>query len=131
VNEEGYQIAMLSLTRDNAVLDFEAKRYKLAASGFQRVLHYRKDDAPSHTYLGRIALVSSDLPSRTAEAEAHFRAAIQADPKYPDAHREWGRLLSSLKKNAEAAEELRKYLDLAPADAKDRKDVASELKKIS
>jgi predicted Zn-dependent protease len=131
VNEEGYQLAMLSLTRDNSVLDFEAKRYKLAATGFERVLRLRKDDALSHTYLGRIALAAPDLPRSTQEAEAHFRAALQADPKYPDAHREWGRLLASRKQHAEAREELKRYLELAPADARDRKDVESELKKIS
>jgi predicted Zn-dependent protease len=130
VNEERYQVTMLSLTRDNAILDFEAKRTNLARSGFQRVLRYRKNDAPSRTYLGRIAL-ASDTPTREADAEAQFRLAIQADPKYPDAHRELGRLLASRKRNAEAKGELRKYLDLAPADAKDRKDVEKELRKIS
>ena len=122
---------MLPLTRDNAILDFEAKRYQLAAAGFQRVLRHRKNDAPSHAYLGRIALISSEKPTRLADAEAEFRLAIQADPKYPEAHRELGRLLARGKKNAEAKVLLRKYLELAPADAKDRKEVESEIRKIS
>jgi len=131
VNEEGYQRTMLPLTRDNAVLDFEAKRYHLAQSGFQRVLRHKKNDAPSHTYLGRISLLSTDMPTREADAEAQFRLAIQSDPTYPDSHRELGRLLAARKKNAEAKGELKKYLDLAPKDAADRKDVEKELKKIS
>jgi len=131
VNDEGYQVAMLPLTRDNAILDFEAKRYNLARSGFQRVLRYRKNDAPSHTYLGRISLASADMPTREADAEAQFRLAIQSDPKYPDAHRGLGRLLASRKKNTEAKGELKKYLELAPKDAANRKDVENELRKIS
>jgi predicted Zn-dependent protease len=132
VNEEGYQVAMLSLTRQNAILDFDAKRTKLAASGFQRVLKHRKGDAPSHTYLGRIALIpAQDQPPRLGDAEVQFRAAVQSDPAYPDAHRELGRLLSSQKKGPEARQELKRYLELAPADAKDRKDVEAELRKIS
>jgi len=130
VNEEAYQVTMLSLSRDNAILDFEAKRYNLARTGFQRVLRHRKNDAPSHTYLGRIDL-ASDTSTREADAEARFRLAIRADSGYPDAHRELGRLLASRKKNAEAKGELKKYLELAPADAKDRKDVEKELGKIS
>lgn len=130
INSEGYQMTMLPLTRDNAVLDFEAKRYQTARSGFQRVLRLKKNDAPSHTYLGRIAL-ASDTATREADAEARFRLAIQSDPKYPDAHRELGRLLAARKKNDEAKRELKKYLELAPAGAKDRKDVEKDLAKIS
>ncbi len=130
INSEGYQTTMLPLTRDNAILDFEAKRYQTARSGFQRVLRLKKNDAPSHTYLGRISL-ASDTVTREADAEAQFRLAIRSDPGYPDAHRELGRLLASRKKNAEAKGELKKYLDLAPADAKDRKDIEKELGKIS
>src|SRR5262249_31822839 len=102
VNEEGYQKAMLPLTRDNAVLDFEAKRYPLAQEGFERVLRLQREDPLALTYLGRIALASSEDPSRFAAAEGRFRSATAADPKYPDAHREMGRLLASQKKNSEA-----------------------------
>jgi len=130
VNDEGYQKAMLPLTRDNAVMDFEAKRYPLAKAGFERVLRHTPGDAISLTYLGRIALASSDQPGRYPEAEGRFRKAIESNPKYPDAHRELGWLLASQKKSAEAKAELRKYLALAPADAPDRKEVTSEIAKL-
>jgi len=130
-NDEGYQVAMLSLTRDNAVLDFEAKRYNLAQVGFERVLRHRSGDGPAHTYLGRLALLSSDKPTRFAEAEGEFRKAVQGDPKYPDAYRELGRLLASQNRKPEAREELQQYLSLAPTDAKDRKEVEKEIRKLS
>ncbi len=131
VNAEGYTLAMLPLIRDNAVLDFSAKRYALARSGFQRVLRARKNDAPSHDYLGRISLASSDKPTRLADSEAEFRLSIQSDPAYPDAHRELGRLLASQGRKAEAKQELKKYLDLAPAGAGDRTTVEAEIRTIS
>ena len=130
VNEEGYQKAMLPLTRDNSMLDFEAKRYPLAKAGFERVLRHLPEDPASLTYLGRIALLSSDQPGRFPEAEERFRKAIQSDPRYPDAHRELGRLLASQKKRSEAKAQLKQYLDLAPVDAPDRRDVRAELAKL-
>ena len=130
VNAKGYQKVMLPLTRDNAVLDFEAKRYPIARAGFDRVLTNRPDDPVALTYLGRIALAGSEEPGRFSEAEAKYRKAIAAEPKYPDAHRELGKLLASQNKASEAKSELRKYLELAPSDAPDRGEVASQIGKL-
>lgn len=129
-NEEGCQLAMLALTRENAVLDFEAKRYEIARAGFDRVLRHRGSDPVAHTYLGRIALVS-ETPDRFAQAEVEFRKAIEGDPDYPDAHRELGHLLASQRKREEARREFQTYLNLAPADDRERKAVEKEIRKLS
>ena len=48
-----------------------------------------------------------------------YQKAIKIDPKFPNAHRNLGVVLSAdLHKNAEGAEELKKYLELKP-DAHD------------
>jgi predicted Zn-dependent protease len=130
-NSDAYQRAMLNLTRTNAVLDFEAKRHGLAKAGFERVLRHRPADALALTYLGRIAWAVEDDPGRSARAETLFRKAIAAEPGFPDAHRELGRLLAAGGKKTEARSALQKYLDLAPTDAKDRKDVEKEIRKLS
>ena len=129
-NEEGYQLVMLALTRENAVLDFEAKRYEMAGAGFGRVLRQRGSDPVAHTYLGRIALVS-EKPDRFVRAEIEFRKAIEGDPSYPDAHRELGHLLASQEKREEARREFQTYLKLAPTDDSERKAVEKEIRKLS
>ncbi len=121
---------LVGVIRDDAIVDYEARRYAQAAAAFSEVLRRSGDDAVAHTYLGVIARDSSDSPQHLAHAESEFRKAIETDPSYPDAHRALGRLLASQGGTDEARSELAAYLRLAPQDAGDRRQVEQELSKL-
>jgi len=130
VNEEIYQTTMLDLTRANAVEDFGLKRYHLASNGFARVLKYRPGDPVAHHYSGRIILATDESEDAPQRALSEYLKSVSVAPEYPDVHRDLGRLYAKLNRPADARAHLRTYLELAPAEAKDRKDVEKELKKL-
>jgi beta-barrel assembly-enhancing protease len=130
VNEEVYQRTMLDLTRDNAIDDFNLKRYRLASKGFERVLTLRPGDAVAHHYMGRIILATEKGEGAADRALAEYLKAVSFDPAYPDVHRDLGLLYEAMSRPADARAHLQRYLDLAPADAKDRKDVEKELLRL-
>ena len=126
-----YQDTMLDLIRQNAREDFDLKRYDLSGKGFDRVLSRKPDDAPSWHYKGRIALATVQDPAAArAKALEDYQKAVTLDPNYPDVHRDLGLLYTDMGSRVEARKELGRYLELAPADAKDRKKVEKDLRKL-
>jgi thioredoxin-like negative regulator of GroEL len=67
----------------------------------------------------------------TAGAEARFKDALEHDPDDPEAHFAMAELLLKQKRNAEAAAELHKYLQVAPDDdhTRDAKKMLAKLGK--
>lgn len=80
-----------------------------------------------HAYSGWIVL----LAGITDKAITRIDAAIAADPSYPDAHFFKAVALRRLDRAAEAATELRRYLDLAAVDAPLRAEVESLLHELT
>ena len=131
VNEEIYQKTMLNLTRDNAVEDFKLKRYHLASRGFERVLKWRPGDPVAHHYSGRILLLTDESADGRDRALQEYLKAVSLAPDYAEAHRDLGLLYADLGRRGDARAHLSRYLELAPPDAKDRKDVESVLRKMT
>ncbi len=127
-----YQNAMLDVTRETAVKDFELERYLLAEKAFDRVLRRKPDDALSHHYKGRIflATIEDEGAARSKALEAYLHSA-SLDPAYPDVHRDLGLLYAEMGRKAEARTHLSRYLEMAPKEAEDRKAVQKALDKIS
>ncbi len=130
VNEEAYQATTLDLVRDNAVEDYNLKRYRLASKGFDRVLRHRPGDPVAHHYTGLVILATDEGADAKERALAAFVKALSLAPDYAEAHRDLGFLYASMSRPADARGHLQRYLDLAPADAKDRKDVEKALRKL-
>jgi beta-barrel assembly-enhancing protease len=129
VNEEVYQQTMLDLTRENAVEDFDLERYHLASKGFDRVLRHRPGDPVAHHYAGRILLATDESPEAPGRALQEYLKAVSMAPDYPDVHRDLGLLYARMGRNPDAAAHFRRYLELAPETAKDRREVEKELRK--
>ncbi len=66
-----------------------------------------------------------------AAAERLYLEAIAQQPSLPAAHRGLGMLYQEQSKNADAAREFRRYLELAPADALDRLRIERRLDQLS
>jgi predicted Zn-dependent protease len=130
VRGDHYQKTMLGLTRDNAVADFELKRYRLAEAGFDRVLKHRPADPVAHHYKGRIIVATKEGVEARERALASYLKALSVAPEYAEAHRDLGLLYAEIGRRADARGHLERYLDLAPSEAPDRKKIRKALEKI-
>jgi predicted Zn-dependent protease len=127
-----YQNVMLGVTRSNAIQDFEIERYTLAEKGFDRVLRRRPGDSVSWHYKGRIYLETiEDEEDARSRALAAYLKSISLDAGYADVHRDLGLLYAEMERGADARSHLQQYLNLAPGDAGDRKEVEKAIRKIS
>ncbi len=127
-----YQNTMLDVTRDTAVKDFALERYTLAEKGFDRVLRRKPDDAVSYHYKGRIYLATlEDKDAARPKALESFLQSASLDPTYAGVHRDLGLLYADMGRKGEARTHLSRYLDLAPKDAEDRKQIEKALSKLS
>ena len=57
--------------------------------------------------------------------------AVSLDASYADVHRDLGALYAEMGRKADARSHLNRYLEMAPKDAKDRKQVEKVLKELS
>jgi predicted Zn-dependent protease len=71
------------------------------------------------------------LKANRAAAERLYREAIAQQPSLPAAHRGLGMLYQEQSRNADAAREFSRYLELAPADAVDRLRIQRRLDQVS
>jgi predicted Zn-dependent protease len=130
VEADSYQATMLPLIRDNAVDDFNLKRYRLSAKGFERVIEHRPGDPVAHHYMGRIILATDNSEDAVSRALSEYQEAISNAPDYYDLHRDLGVLYERMGRKNEARAHFRKYLDLARDDAPDRRAVERELDRL-
>jgi tetratricopeptide (TPR) repeat protein len=90
---------------------FQKKEYVVAAAAFNDVLQQKRDIVEAHLNLG----ISLYHLKNVEAAEAELKlAATNGGGKLPLAHLYLGQIYAQKKKNAEAANELQKYVDLAP-----------------
>lgn len=108
---------------------FEKKEYVVAAAAFNDILQTKKDMAEAHLNLG----ISLFYLKNVAAAETELKKAVttKGGENLALGHLYLGQIYSQQKKNAEAASELQKYLDLAPKapNAERIKTAIADLKK--
>jgi predicted Zn-dependent protease len=107
--------------RDDARLNIENGRLKLAESQLERVIREMPKDPESHLLKGRLHLAQAEAAKDPAvqedlrkQAEESLREALYLDPDRALAHRELGLLLYRNEAYREACDHFRKYAKLAP-----------------
>jgi predicted Zn-dependent protease len=113
------------VVRDDAKLNIEAGRLRLAEDQLAKVRDWMPEDPETHFLQGRLRMAqatagkeSADQRRLRGEAEDCFRKAIELDPRRPAPRRELGLLLYERKELGDACSHFRRYVDLAP-DASD------------
>jgi len=105
------------------------KDYERTEMVFRDLIKQKNDMPPAHLYLA-IALIGLKKIDE-AESELKQTVSLKGGENLALAHRYLGGIYMQKKRNAEAAAELQKYLDLAPkaADADKIKTMIADLKK--
>lgn len=126
------------VVRDDARLNLELGRLKLAESQLERALAWMPEDPETHLLVARLKLAKADAEKDPAaqealrgEAEASLREAIRLDDGRPAPHRELGLLLYQAGDRRAACEAFRRYVRLAPEadDAARVRDYLLELER--
>lgn len=120
-DSEAFARRIRPVIRDDARLNIENGRLKLAESQLERVIHEMPEDPESHLLMGRLHLARADAAKDSAvqddhrkQAEESLREAVRLDPERPAARRELGLLLYRDNAFSEACEQFREYVKLAP-----------------
>ena len=110
---------------------FLNKNYEVAAAVYGDVIKERKDMTEAYMNLGISLYYLKNVDA--AETSLKTAIAMKDSDKYPLAHRYLGAIYAQKKRNAEAAAELEKYLELTPKapDADRVRSIVADLKKKS
>ncbi|HTG01987.1 MAG TPA: tetratricopeptide repeat protein [Nitrospirota bacterium] len=109
----------------NASMD--AQRFNDAIEAYEKALSLDPKNVPVRVDLGTCYRGVQKYDRAVEE----YRKAIKIDPAFPNAHRNLGVVLATdLHQNAEAAKELRRYLDVAPT-APDAPDIRTMIQQLS
>jgi tetratricopeptide (TPR) repeat protein len=110
---------------------FREQKFDEAIGHYQQFLTYRPADVPGHVQLG----IAYDALGRQDDAIAQFRRVAALVPQDPVAHRNLARALlekSNLKSNVdEAIVELRRAVELNPADDQVRAELEAVLRAVT
>jgi predicted Zn-dependent protease len=109
-NSEEFPNRIHRLLLDNAMLDLDLGRFKIARAAIERHLQHQPDSARGHFLMGELYRRSG----RTDEAVKAYRQAVSLDPDFPEVHRELGLLYRAGSRPEEARTELKKYLAINP-----------------
>jgi predicted Zn-dependent protease len=125
------------VVRDDARLNIEKGRFRLAASELDKARAWMPEDPETRFLQGRLRLaeaavekdagVQEELRARAADA---FREAIRLDDRRPAPHRELGLLLYNQGDHRGACTEMKRYVELAP-DADDAPRVRDYLLELA
>ncbi|HEX9942057.1 MAG TPA: M48 family metalloprotease [Thermoanaerobaculia bacterium] len=123
--EDAFTRRIRPVVRDDARLNLEMGRLKLAESQLGKARAWMPEDPETQFLAGRLRLAQAAAEKSAegqhrlrGEAEDSFRKAIELDPDRPAPHRELGLLLYERKDLGEACAQFRRYTALAP-DADD------------
>jgi predicted Zn-dependent protease len=120
-----FELRMRTVVRENARLEIQAGRFKLAEAQLDRVLATTPDDPVAQLYYGDLYRLQSqrtrdaaDRTDKVQRALERYERAAQLDPAYPDPFRQLGFLYYQQKETARAKVAFEQYLALKP-DAPD------------
>ena len=134
--EDSFDRRLRWVVRDDARLNIEAGRLKIAEGELARARALMPDDPETHFLQGRLWLARAadeeepaDQRQLRREAEDAFLKSIELDPRRPTPHRELGLLLYDRQQYADACIQLRRYAQLAPEaeDAPHVEDYVQEM----
>lgn len=129
VNSVEFQRRTRRMVRENAMMDYELKRYKLAQDGLQRALELGPNDYLGHYYLGNIYREAVRSPDSIAKAIAEYEISAELNEDYAPVRRELG-LAQYRKGDYKAAiVAFEKYLELEPW-ASDREHIERYIEEL-
>ena len=124
-NTDEFELRMRTVVRENARLDIQAGRFKLAEAQLDRVLTITPGDPVAQLYYGDLHRLQSqrardaaDKADKAQKALKRYERAAELDPAFPDPFRQLGFLYYQQKDNERAKTAFQKYLALKP-DAPD------------
>jgi predicted Zn-dependent protease len=117
-NEETFHSHLDDVVLENAALELEQGRLKVARAAIEDVLRRRPGNARANYLLGEVHRRSDPSDAETQEALTAYRRAAQLDASYPEPHRELGLLYRKLNDRTNAQTAFDRYLALRP-DAPD------------
>src|SRR3989449_1319283 len=124
-NTDEFGLRMRTVVRENARLDIQAGRFKLAGEQLDRVLAITPRDPVAQLYYGDLhrlqsqrARAAADKADKAQKALERYERAAELDPTFPDPFRQLGFLYYQQKDNERAKAAFQKYLALKP-DAPD------------
>src|SRR5213594_710914 len=130
---EDFGLRMRTVVRENARLDIQAGRFKLAEDQLERVLKITPKDPFAHLYYGDLYRLQSqrardvaDKNDKAKKALERYERSAELDPAFPDPFRQLGFLYYQQKDNEKAKDAFKKYLALKP-DAPDAKRIKEYL----
>lgn len=112
-NSETFLGKIDKLILDNACLDLNLGRFKIAESGVAKYLTIGGNDPKAYCLLGEICRERGEEGDKE-RAREHYQRAISLDPSYPEAHRGIGLIYYKQGEKALAKESLETYLSLSP-----------------
>jgi predicted Zn-dependent protease len=136
--EDVFSRRIRPVVRDDARLNIEMGRLKLAESELDKVRAWMPEDPETHFLTGRLRLAQAETEKEPEargrlreEAAGEFREAIRLDGERPAPHRELGLLLYADEQLAGACEEFRRYVKLDPdaGDADRIRDYVLEMQR--
>ncbi|HEX9445448.1 MAG TPA: M48 family metalloprotease, partial [Candidatus Binatia bacterium] len=110
-DSEEFPVRIQTVLLDNALLDLEIGRFKLARAAIERHLERRPDSPRGHFVMGEFYRRSG----RNDEAVKEYARAVALDARQAEAHRELGLLYRAQARYDEARLEFERYLVLKPA----------------
>jgi len=130
---EDFGLRMRTVVRENARLDIQAGRFKLAEDQLERVLAITPKDPVAHLYYGDLYRLQSqrardiaDKSDKAKKALERYERSAELDPAFPDPFRQLGFLYYQQKDNEKAKDAFKKYLALKP-DAPDARRIKEYL----
>jgi predicted Zn-dependent protease len=112
------------VVRDDARLNIELGRLKIAAAELQKALAWMPEDPLTQDNLGHLRLAQAASPDNEkneaaqhrlrAEAGDAFRAAVRLGPDLPGVHLDLGNFLLAEKDDEHACRELQRFLEMVP-----------------
>ena len=124
-NTDEFELRMRTVVRENARLDIQAGRFKLAGEQLDRVLAITPRDPVAQLYYGDLHRLQSqrardaaDKADKAQKALERYERAAELDPTFPDPFRQLGFLYYQQQDNERAKAAFQKYLALKP-DAPD------------
>ena len=120
-NTEDLGLRVRTVVRENARLDIQAGRFKLAQEQLDRVLAITPKDPVAQLYYGDLYRLQSqrardagDKADKATKALERYERSAELDPAFPDPFRQLGFLYYQQKETERAKAAFQKYLALKP-----------------